>query len=206
MFTGSRPLHFEVFTPLCIQAIEVLLKKDPDLHIVVSVASTITDQALAVARQNFNHERVFFRRGNSLDFMRLSSCMLSLPGTNTAEAMYMQLPMLTVAPLNWPERALLDGLPGLIEHLPFAGMPLKRFLVSRYAKRVGYISLPNRRTDREIVPQQIAFLEPEQLAEDIYMLYSDNERLQNLKLSLKEISGDDRVDELILEELFKHKS
>ena len=55
--------------------------------------------------------------------------MVSLPGTNTAEAFYMSLPVLMVLPLNHPEKFVFDGLFQLLFKIPLLGRFLRRFLV-----------------------------------------------------------------------------
>ena len=161
-FLGSRPAHFAAFSLLCLDSINYLLDAHPDLHVIFSIPSSIPeDLVLTFTQQASKLDRVFILKGESLDFMAISKLMVSLPGTNTAEAMYMKCPMITVAPLNKPELISLDGLLGLFVKIPFLGKLLMAVIIRYLKRKIRFVSLPNKIHNKPIVPEFIKVFTPE---------------------------------------------
>lgn len=89
---------------------------------------------------------------------------VALPGTNNLEAVSLGVPLLVLLPLNRAWEIPLDGILGMIPaHLP--GLRgLKKWLISRAARRLPHVSLPNRILGRRLVPEMVGDLEPRQVA------------------------------------------
>ena len=134
--------------------------------------------------------------------MSIATLMVSLPGTNTAEGMYMHCPMLTVAPLNHPELIILDGLAGLIEKIPGIGPWIKLKAVHHTVNKTDYISHPNILTQSVISPQIKACIEPQSFAHEILTLFQDKKQCDDIKKALKNAYTTSAVADCIIETIF----
>ncbi|MGE4170797.1 MAG: hypothetical protein AB7F28_08795 [Candidatus Margulisiibacteriota bacterium] len=154
-FCGSRPPHFEAFLPFIGEVIQQLNHRRPELKTTVMVSPFISETQLN--RLQFEHQlgHVSFSRGDSLATMAESDLLVSLPGTNTAEAMYMHLPMLILVPTNRVDLIILDGLAGLVGKIPGLGLLVKKIIVWFLAKQKRFYALPNRIANEALVPEMV---------------------------------------------------
>jgi len=136
--------------------------------------------------------------------MTIASCMVSLPGTNTAEAMYMHLPMATVLPLNRPDLLTLDGLLGLIGSLPLLGGFIKRLALIYLRKKIRFVSLPNRIADKPLVPEWISVLNPQKFSDLLVRFVSNKKHLQTIKQDLQSLEHSQSVDQLIIKTIIQN--
>ncbi len=118
----------------------------------------------------------------------ISHLIMTIPGTNTLEATYLETPMVVAIPLNKPEAIPLDGLAGLVGGLPVAGSLIKRRMVKQYSKRIKFAAIPNIRADREIVPEIRGIIEPADVAKEGVELLRSPERLNRMKEELRKIA------------------
>ena len=123
----------------------------------------------------------------SLKVMTTARFMVTLPGTNTAEGMYLALPMLVVCPLNYPELLILDGLAGLLDRLPFVGIWIKKAILAYLKKQIVYVSHPNRISHRAVVPELIDSITAEILSKTILTFLNDSKKIDAIRARLKKI-------------------
>jgi lipid-A-disaccharide synthase len=90
--------------------------------------------------------------------------IISLTGTNTAINAALGIPMLVLLPFNDPGLIPFTGLFGLISDIPFGGRLFKKLLLQSSLRKMRYISIPNLKAGRKIVPELRGFLTPEQVA------------------------------------------
>ena len=104
---------------------------------------------------------------------------LTVPGSNTAELATLGVPMILTLPTYKHEIAPLPGLAGHIGRIPVIGWRLKRFLAQQVLKRMKFLSHPNRRAERMVIPELVGELDAQDLADAIEkMLRSDTARLE----------------------------
>ncbi|MCP4049123.1 MAG: hypothetical protein GY730_00220, partial [bacterium] len=183
-FCGSRKQHFMNLIPLMRDAVNLIKSEDKNFSPVLLVSPFISDQDFKAAGDEFDLSDFIVLRGDSLELMSISDFLVTIPGTNNAEAMYMNLPMLVFLPLNRPELIILDGVAGLIGNLPFAGRIIKTIIVMIMAKRKMYYSLPNRVAGKGIVPEIIGVVDAEIIAKEICKYYYDKDQLKKIKKNL----------------------
>ena len=200
-FLGSRPSHFKAFSALFLQMLPFLLQQLPDLHILLPLAPTLPVHVVEQFKQRCQFDRVHICQGHSLDFMAVSRAMVSLPGTNTAEAMYMHLPMLTVVPLNRPDLMVVDGVLGLVGKLPVVGRLIMKLVIRVLSRQIKFVSLPNKIAQKMIVPQYIKFIIPKDWASVIIDFYCDTANLSTIKQQLTDIAHDQQTDQAIIAKL-----
>lgn len=104
---------------------------------------------------------------------------LTVPGSNTAELATLGVPMILTLPTYKHEIAPLPGLAGHIGRIPVIGWRLKRFLAQQVLKRMKFLSHPNRRANRMVIPELVGELDAQDLADAIEsVLKSDTAPLE----------------------------
>lgn len=201
---GSRPQHFKLFLPLIFSTIKLIREYDPSFEAIISLSSFITHSDFDMLNLNTNQKGIHIIRGDSLELMAISRLMVTIPGTNTAQAMYMRLPMLVALPLNNPEIFVVDGILQHIFKIPFIGSFIRKQLVSVYLKKNPYLSLPNIIANKPIVPEIVSLFNSTMFKDHILSLYHDDKTLNQIKLELEKIPFPDSVDKKISHAILEH--
>lgn len=200
IFCGSRPNHFTPFFPFMQDTINILLKNYPDFHPVFLISPFISDE---LYNSLLRHSHFTILRGSSLELMSISSCLVTLPGTNNTEAMYMRLPMIVVIPLNRPDLIIFDGLLGLLSQLPGIGLWIKKALISVYKRKHDYFSPANKYLNEPIIPEIIDNIEEHSLANTIQMLISNPNELNKIKQKLATIPIPQHIAQNMISHILK---
>ncbi len=200
-FCGSRPQHFKAFLPLICETIQYIKGEKAGFKAIINISPFITDTDVHDASKDINTTGIIFLRSPSHEIMSIAKLLVTLPGTNTAEAMYMNLPMLVVAPLNKPELIILDGLAGLIEKLPVVGPLIKQAVIAATRKKMTFVALPNRIANKEIVPEYVGIVEEKELAQKIIFLLNTTSEYEKIKKKLTDMKKDRDVAAKIYERI-----
>jgi lipid-A-disaccharide synthase len=105
---------------------------------------------------------------------------LTLPGTNTAELSALGIPMIVTVPTHQAERAPMPGLAGHLGRIPVLGKYIKRGFGHLILRRLKFMSHPNRRTNRMLVPEMIGPITAQQVADELVrVLGSDTRALED---------------------------
>ncbi len=183
---GSRPQHFFNLVPFYSEIATILKQKIPDFKSILLVSPFIKDSDL-VRLHNVPLEFEVLR-GQSLDFISNARFVVTIPGTNTAEAMYLRTPMLVLVPTHRPEFLILDGLGGLIGNLPLIGKWIKTGIVAYLKTRIAFFSHPNRLMQKRIVPELVGKFSADQVADTIQHYYQNDAKLKEIRSGLEQIS------------------
>ncbi len=175
---GSRPQHFENLIPLLSEMLAVLLQNRPDITPLIQVSPFITPSLLEKIQKKYPIPSAQWIGGDSLELLSISKLLLTIPGTNNAEAMYMKCPMLIMVPLHHPKYLILDGLTGLISMIPLIGPALKRWGITHYLKTHPFLSLPNRYFQHHIAPEFIGKWSSAELAATVSQLWDSPDQLK----------------------------
>jgi hypothetical protein len=194
VFCGSRPAHFKPFFPFMLETIQKLTTKDKNIHPIFVISPFIPDEL--VNELNSTQSQVI--RADSIELMSVATCLVTLPGTNTAEAMYMRLPTLAVIPLNRPDLILFDGLLGLLGEIPVLGIALKKCIISILKRKKKFYTHPNNLLNKTVIPELIDNITIDSLSKTIYDLLNDDQKLTKIKTDLSEIQIPTRVAENIV--------
>jgi hypothetical protein len=183
-FCGSRPQHFRAFLPFICTTIQHIKNINPTLNPIINISPFISDKDVNDACKNINTKSIIFLRANSHEIMSIAKLLITLPGTNTAEAMYLNVPMFVVAPLNRPDLIILDGLAGLIEKVTIIGPHIKRLAIQSTKKKLKFAALPNRIAKTMIVPEIVDYIEEKELADKVNKLLNNEDELNAIKKRL----------------------
>lgn len=107
-----------------------------------------------------------------------SGAAMTLPGTNTGELAAAGVPMVTVLPTyrRCAEAVPLPGLAGHVARIPVIGMKLKVFAAGLALKKQRLLSIPSRRSGREIAPELIGRNLQDAIAREVIALIDDDAR------------------------------
>lgn len=109
-----------------------------------------------------------------------ANATLTLPGTNTAELSALGVPMIVTIPTYESERVPMPGLAGHIGRIPVLGKYIKRGLGHLILRRLKFMSHPNRRLGRMLVPELVGHITARQVADELAgMLGSDTRALED---------------------------
>ncbi len=163
-------------------------------------------------------ERVFFKTATGLQvelyarspaYDVLSQCCLCLTtvGANTAELGSLAVPMIVLIPLQQLDamRAW-DGLPGLLANLPGIGSFFAKVINWAMAQQKHLFAWPNIWAGKEIVPELVGQLQPEEVAQMVLDFLEHPEKLEAMRDRLRAVRGEPgaarKIAHLAREELF----
>lgn len=183
MFPGSRPYMVKHLLPFLIKMAEQVSVSYPDARWMIGKANyigldAIKEIAADPSGRLLEGESAVWGEGgpqgvlvspagarleihSPQEVMEQADLIVTIPGTNTAELAALGIPMMVLIPTQHGEAHPLPGLFGYIGHLPWLGPLIKRNLAHAYLRRARFLSHPNRRTGREVVPEIVGDLTPD---------------------------------------------
>jgi lipid-A-disaccharide synthase len=213
---GSRPAHIKFLAPLFFNAAKALRQKQPCCQFVfglspytnaLKIEESITKEKADAAAKKYglfgsmmtedgrryivseDGTKILLIEKAPFDAMNIADLIITIPGTNTAEAAALGKPMLVVIPFNKPEEFLFEGLLGLMGSIPLLGKLVKQAAISVLNRTVKLIALPNRKAGRMITPEMRGVLTAEEIAEKAFLMLQDGQALDEMEKELKEIMG-----------------
>ncbi|MEO0685163.1 MAG: lipid-A-disaccharide synthase, partial [Cyanobacteria bacterium J06649_11] len=100
---------------------------------------------------------------------------------------------------------LLSGIPGLLANLPFVGTSFAKLINSYFLKRKGLLAWPNIWAQKEIVPELVGKLNPQDVGDFILDYLQNPEKLSQMRHNLRCARGEsgaaDKLAQLVFEEL-----
>jgi lipid A disaccharide synthetase len=90
-----------------------------------------------------------------------------------------------ILPLNKPELIIFHGLLGLIFKIPKIGLFLKKNFIKFLSKNPPLLALPNKISKKEIIPEMVQLMTPQDLATQVLSLYENEEALHTIRKNLK---------------------
>ena len=194
---GSRPFEYRGgYSFFITAAMEVLSKFrgcTAFLPVAPTVDETILQKGLAESGISWSggecvreiiwsgNGRIRLVREHQYQAIKASDLAVALPGTNNLQIAALGVPLLMVAPLNEAENIPLDGIPGIIPLSLPGAKRLKKKLVMWYSAKEKYVSLPNRISGKDIVPEYRGIMTPHMVADLVSDLLSSPEKTGKIK-------------------------
>ena len=155
LFPGSRSREVRKIFPVLLEAVRLLLRRQPDLRFEVAAASEALaaeiSNALAEARMKEGPFRVV--TGETATTMQRAFAGIVASGSATLEAAYFRLPFVLIYKVAWPT-----------------------YLAARLVVNVKYLGMPNLLADREVVPEFIQHrAKPEAIAKAVLRLMDNTD-------------------------------
>ena len=121
------------------------------------------------------------------DVARVANMAITLPGTNTAELSALGVPMVVTVPTWQAEVVPMPGIAGHIGRVPLIGKYIKRGLGHLILRKIKFMSHPNRRAGRMVVPEMTGHITARQVADKVLSILADDTR--SIEDELKAIMG-----------------
>ncbi len=159
------------------------------------------DQAQLVIPSADTSERPFLKTASGLcvelwtDFPAhdlLSQCGLCLTtvGANTAELGALAVPMIVLMPTQQLDSMRSwDGLPGILARLPGVGSNFAKVINSIVTRQGRLFAWPNIWAQKEIVPELVGKLQPQEVAKLVLDYLEHPEKLEQMRSQLRQVRG-----------------
>ncbi|MEM9925185.1 MAG: lipid-A-disaccharide synthase [Cyanobacteria bacterium P01_D01_bin.50] len=235
---GSKAAKLSQGVPLSLAIAQYIHNKLPETKFFIPVAPTLDLQTLAsfadaqknpmseyfggVSAKLVDSQQPFLQTATGLrvelsdkhpayDMLSKCSICLTTVGANTAELGSLGVPMLVLLPTQQLDamRAW-DGIPGLLANLPLMGSGFAKLINWFFLRRKGLLAWPNIWAQKEIVPELVGKLQPQEVG-DIAIDYLQNpQKLADMRTQLRnargEIGAADKLTQLVVEELNRHSN
>jgi lipid-A-disaccharide synthase len=187
LFPGSREREVRRILPIMLEAANILLQRDPSIRFEVSAASDELRELVQQIAVRHDFPRVPIGVRHSIELMQRAFVGMVASGTATMEASFFRFPFVLLYKVSW-----LTFVPG-------------RLLV-----KVNYLGMPNILAAKPpIIPEFIQHQAiPENIAESVWSLYSDEatrtrmiRSMDEIILQLAEEEAGHRAAEVVLQEL-----
>ncbi|MCJ8281312.1 MAG: lipid-A-disaccharide synthase [Rivularia sp. ALOHA_DT_140] len=140
------------------------------------------------------------------DLLSQCSICITTVGANTAELGSLTVPMIVLLPTQQLDAMRSwDGIPGLLANLPFVGTSFAKLINSYFLKRKGLLAWPNIWAGKEIVPELVGQLNPQDVGDFILDYLQNPQKLSQMRDNLRCARGEsgaaDKLAQLVFEEL-----
>ncbi|MEQ8188786.1 MAG: hypothetical protein ABRQ39_12510 [Candidatus Eremiobacterota bacterium] len=123
---------------------------------------------------------------NQYNVINCCDLILSIPGTVTAEAASLGIPMVVCYTYNKIEIIPAGGLPALLGKIPFTG-PFLKFIVWKISQRLNFFALPNIVAGEAIVPEIRVNYKAQEISPVIVELLLNSEKRKEMSEKLKKL-------------------
>jgi hypothetical protein len=218
LLPGSKASKLTQGVPLLLAIAQHLHRQRPQTQFVIPVAPTLSLEALAqYADPQLNPWTASFdgttarlvteatppyletAQGLRVDlwtqtpyyslFSLCKFCLTSV-GANTAELGSLGVPMIVLLPTQQLDAMRSwDGLPGLLANLPGVGGYFAKLINWVAIRYLGLLAWPNIWAGKEIVPELLGQLDPEEVAKLGLSWLEDPEKLQKIRQDLQNVRG-----------------
>lgn len=195
-FPGSRVNHFRRLIPFYKEIVKNL--KNDQLQFNIGISPFIKREVLNGVTANIELSDFTILREEPNKVFEKSDYLVTIPGTNTAQAAVASVPCCVLVPLNNPEEIPLEGLAGLVGNLPIIGNLVKRIAIDVMKKKIKYTALPNIKANKKIIPELVGDLDAKEVADFIRSQIKDVDNLRQYTKEAKEVMGDGGVADKIL--------
>lgn len=202
-FTSSRKEMFKAYAPFIIEVIEHIQKKDPTIQSILQFSPFIDKTETDIIEKSCKKKHIKTSSADSKEIMSISKWLITLPGTNTAEAQYLTLPMIVLIPLNRPDLIIFDGLLGILGKIPLLGTLLKKIAITIVKQKKQFYAHPNRNANEDIVPEYSGNLTAKDTAEFILNQFYNTEKHKEIKKKLSALKEEKTPSETILNKIME---
>jgi lipid A disaccharide synthetase len=219
LLPGSKPAKLMQGVPLCLAIADHIRLRKPDTNFILPVAPTLDLDILAryadpqhnpiIVKAGgvsgnlivSNEQTPFLLTANGTKIQLitqfpaheyLAQCQLCLTtvGANTAELGSLGIPMIVLLPTQQLDAMRSwDGIPGILANLPGVGTTFAKLINWLIIRQKRLFAWPNIWAKKEIVPELIGKLEPQQIAELVISFLDSPEKLETIHQNLLQVRG-----------------
>lgn len=191
LLPGSRDRLFSAAMALFGEIAAALRAIRPGIDTAVIVSPFVSHTALVAAQEDAERRwptlRLRWITGDPWPELARATFALSVPGTTTLELAAAGIPFAAVVHLDYIGVAAVEGPLEWIARATGLHRFIKRMVLHRYVRRAGYLTLPNQRAGREIVPEWIGRWTPEEIANRLNTLLDTPGALTAMSAALAQL-------------------
>lgn len=182
LLPGSRPEHLLVALPIML-TLSANLKNNREVCL-----SPFTTPATVQALQLKYPDVSFFilKDPNQLSAFKYA---LTIPGTNTMQLAYLNVPYFMILPTHNPSILRLNGLMGLFLMIPFLGYYLKKIMLYIKLNRDSLYSLPNQFFNEKVCPEYIGSFDIQKATQAFDRFIQDQCQYESILNRFKELES-----------------
>jgi lipid-A-disaccharide synthase len=187
LLPGSREREVRRIFPIMLEAAKILLQRDPSIRFEVSAASDELRELIEQIALGHDFPRIPIGVHHSIELMQRAFVGMVASGTATMEASFFRFPFVLLYKVSW-----------------------FTFVPGRLLVKVNYLGMPNiLAAEPPIIPEFIQHQAvPENIADSVWSLYSDEatrtkmiRSMDEIILQLAEQEAGHRAAEVVLQEL-----
>ncbi|NJO62135.1 MAG: lipid-A-disaccharide synthase [Richelia sp. RM2_1_2] len=215
---GSKAAKLSQGVPLSLAIAEHVHQKLPQTKFVIPVAPTLDLQTLAsfasaeknpmseyfggVSAKLIDSEQPYletttglqielFLKHPAYDILSKCSICLTTVGANTAELGSLAVPMIVLLPTQQLDAMRSwDGIPGLLANLPLVGSSFAKLINWYFLRRKGLLAWPNIWAKKEIVPELVGKLKPQDVGDIVIDYLQNPAKLSDIRDKLRSVRGE----------------
>lgn len=168
LLPGSRPEHLEIALPLMLKLSKTIKEKT------ILLSPFISNKTVNELKEKYPHQMIQ-RMNNSQDLSTFKTA-ITIPGTNTMQLAYYQIPYIMILPTHNSKILRLNGLMGLLLFIPIIGRVLKYIIISLKVKKHHLYSLPNQHFKEHICPEIIGKFSIESAKKTVNSFMADTKK------------------------------
>ena len=146
LLPGSRPEHLDVALPLMLGIVD-----GTDVDVMLSPFT----KKMILSKYQRLYPSVHFKIQKDANDLSHYKYALTIPGTNTMQLAYLKVPYFMIFPTHDSKILRLDGLIGLLLHIPLLGTLLKRIILTIAIKKKRFYSIPNIYFNKNVFPELV---------------------------------------------------
>ena len=112
---------------------------------------------------------------------------LTIPGTNTMQLAYLNIPFFMILPTHNPNILRLDGALGLIIQAPILGHVLRRFIIQIMARRPRLYALPNQYFKQAICPEWVGSFSMDDAKDALHEFLNDPQQYEHITRTFQQL-------------------
>jgi lipid-A-disaccharide synthase len=183
-FPGSRRAIRSVALPFIKAIGDSLMQRLPEVETVTALSPFSSREEIDEWRDN----GLAPSTASAGSILKGADLAITQPGTNTLEMAYTGTPGIVTIPFAFLRQVPLPGIQGLLASIPFAGPLMKERALRMKSRNRGFLAWPNRLAGREVMPEMVGDLTPEDIAGAASELLLDSARLASIRTELAMIT------------------
>lgn len=189
LLPGSRLWLIDGTVPYLLSVAQTMRSRRPDLRFRLIASPFLPrdglERILDRHRGALRDLDVDVVEDNQMPALAQSDFAITLPGTNTVELAILGVPMLVMVPLIRPGRIRTEGVSEWFGRIPGVGLAVKALMAWRFARRREFAALPNREAGRQVIPEIVGWITPQDVARRALELLDDRPGLARMAQELR---------------------
>lgn len=200
---GSRKEHYHNIIPIYNKAIAYIKHNNPAFKAVLLCSPFLKKDALEAFKTQYPLSNFDAISQDTESAMKHANGLITIPGTNTAEAAYLQTPMIVMVALNKPSVITLKGLAHFISKIPLLGYLLRLIIITIVLLKKPLLALPNILLKERFINERIGFFSTQELGNMILEFETNPDEKNMIKSKLTAFKPSKEPAKILVQNILK---